>query len=491
MDDQWARLDAAAGQSLDRQRYSDAAALLRRAAALRPDHADGWFNLGYALRQARAYPDALAAYAEALRRGVSDPEAAHVNRAAILSEYLEQTAAAEQELREAIAKNPRFLPAWLNLGGLMEDLGKADAAADAYRNALNIAPGNGRARARLSAIDVHKGAIDTAIANLEAQLARGADSEDDKAELLFALGNALDAARRYPEAFATIREANEINARIRPAAQRYSRPAQERLVDELIALFPTRPDVPATGDGANMIFICGMFRSGSTVIEQLLGRHPMVRIGGELELIPALVHEHLLPYPAALRSITPGGVQALRDRYLETIRSNFPEAVHVTDKRPDNFLHIGLIKTLFPAARIVHTARDTLDNMLSMYFLNFAQTIRYSDRLDDIVHYVGQYRRLMTHWLAVFGDDIVTVEYDRLVREPGAVIAATFDRLGLPAYADATEKDVPAPVIRTPSNWKARSAVHSQSSGRWKNYASELAPVQAALDRLGEQGLSL
>ena len=341
------------------------------------------------------------------------------------------------------------------------------------------------ARARLSAIEVHNGEADAAIRAIEAQLAQGADSADDKAELLFALGNALDAAHRYPEAFAAIRTANEINAALRPAAQRYSRPAQERLVDELIAMFPVRPDAAATGDGANMIFICGMFRSGSTVIEQLLGRHPLIQIGGELDLIPALVHEHLLPYPAALRDMPPDRLQALRDQYLETIGSNFPAAVHVTDKRPDNFLHIGFIKTLFPAARIVHTARDPLDTMLSIYFLNFTQAIRYSDRLEDIVHYVGQYRRLMAHWQAVFGGDIVTVEYDRLVREPGSVIAATFTRLGLPVPGDAAAAETPAPIIRTPSNWKARSAVHDKSSGRWKNYASELAPAVAELARIG------
>lgn len=487
MNEEWARLDAAAGRSIGQRRFTDAAALLRQAIALRPDHADSWFNLGYVLRQMRAYPEALDAYAEALRRNVAAPEAAHVNRAAILSEYMERGSEAEAELRTAIAKNPKFLPAWFNLGGLMEDVGKADAAADAYREALRVAPGNGRARARLAAIRVHQGDTGGAIRDLEQRLQVGADSQDDVAELLFGLGNALDAARRYPEAFAAITQANRLNAAMRPASRRYDRAAQERLIDDLIAAFPARPPGTPATNGPEILFICGMFRSGSTVIEQLLGSHPLIQIGGELELIPTMVLDRLSPYPAALQNLTDDEVRALRDAYLHTVTTNFPGALYVTDKRPDNFLHIGLIKTLFPTARIVHTERAALDTILSLYFMNFAETINYTDRLDDAVHYFAQYRRLMAHWQALFGDDILTIAYDRLVQAPGTVIAEAWHALGLPAV-DAIDAptDHAAPVIRTPSNWNARSAIHRQSSGRWKNYAAELAPVRAALQAVGD-----
>jgi len=484
VNDEWARLDAAAGRSIGLGRYADAAALLRQALALRPDHPDSWFNLGYVLRHTRAYHEALDAYAEALRHRVSGAEAVHVNRAAILSEYMERTDEAEAELRAALAINPAFLPAWLNLGGLMEDLGNAEAAADAYGHALRLTPGNGRARARLAAIRVHRDDTAAAIHDLEQRLQIGADSQDDAAELYFALGNALDAAGRYPEAFAAITQANRINAALRPSSRRYNRDTLTRLVDDLIAAFPTRPQGPPAVDGPEMLFICGMFRSGSTVIEQLLGRHPLVQIGGELELIPALVHERLTPYPAALHTLDADTLRDLRSAYLQTVTGNFPDARYVTDKRPDNFLHIGLIKTLFPDARILCTERAALDNILSIYFLNFADTINYSDRLEDAVHYFGQHRRLMTHWRAIFGDDIVTVSYDQLVQSPDQVLAEAWRALGLPPTdPDAPHSKAP-PVIRTPSNWKARSALHTQSSGRWQNYAAELAPVIAALDRL-------
>lgn len=482
MTDQWAELNAAAGQNIGLGQYSEAVTALRQMTGIRPEHADSWFNLGYVLRQTRIYPDALEAYAEALRRGVAGPEAVHVNRAAMLSEYLGQLEEAERELRAAIGKNPSFLPAWLNLGGLMEDIGDADRAADAYRRALSLAPGNGRARARLSAINVHKGDVQAALRDLESQLRLGADSQDDMAELLFAFGNTLDAAGRFPEAFAAIAQANQINHAIRPSRQRYNPRDQEQVVDALIASFPAQSDQIADRRDDRVIFICGMFRSGSTVIEQLIGRHPLVQIGGELELIPALVHEHLLPYPATLRAMGAATIQRLREQYLRSIDSSFPDARHVTDKRPDNFLHIGLIKTLFPDARIVHTVRNPLDTILSIYFMNFAAAINYSDQLGDILHYVIQYRRLMEHWQTIYGADIVTIDYDELVQSPEATIAKAIDALGFPAHAAVTGPSGSGTVIRTPSNWKARSKLHSQSSGRWKNYSAELAPVRSALD---------
>lgn len=477
------RLDADAGRCIDQHRYADAVDLLQRALALNPDHADGWFNLGYALRQLRAYPEALRAYGEAIQRNLVDPEAAYVNRAAILSEYLEQTDQAERELHAAIAANPDYLPAWLNLGGLMEDIGNAEAAAKAYREALRIGPGNGRARARLSAIRVHKGEGPAAIDDLEQRLRLGVDSEEDRAELLFALGNALDAEGRYSRAFAVIAEANALNAARRAAHLRYNRRAQEQLVDDLIAQFPIRPDHDGEDVDVGMMFVCGMFRSGSTVIEQLLGRHPLVQIGGELELIPAIVHDHLLPYPSSLQNISKDKLQYIREQYLSRVRSNFPRARYVTDKRPDNFMHIGLIKTLFPSAKVIHTKRNIYDNILSAFFLNFAESINYADRIDDLVHYAVQYRRLMAHWQVVFGEDMIVVDYDLMVRDPDTIMAAAFRKLGLaipePARADVSSP----PIIRTPSNWKARSAINSKSSGRWKNYADALGP---ALAELGE-----
>src|SRR5437879_363386 len=157
-----------------------------------------------------------------------------------------------------------------------------------------------------------------------------------------------------------------------PAVVRYDRAAQERVTEQLIAA-PMRTLAGRAPTGAprpRPIFVCGMFRSGSTLAEQLIAGHPGVAAGGELELLPVMIARELLPFPESLAAASKAKLTQLAAQYRERIAALFPHAVCVTDKRPDNFFSIGLIRTLFPDALIVHTTRDVLDNCLSVYFLH-------------------------------------------------------------------------------------------------------------------------
>ena len=420
---------------------------------------------------------------EALKRGVTQPEDVHVNRSVILSEYLHRTSEAAEELRKAVAANPRAVPAWLNLGSLSEDLGDMAGARDAYRSALDAEPGSGRALARIAAIDVHEGRQAEAIDTLSGA-ARGPFSQpQDAAEVFFALGSALDAAGDYSAAFQAVSEGNRIGLATRPASLRYDPRAQERLVDALIAMPPLESAGAYSADHSP-IFICGMFRSGSTLAEQLLGRHPQITAGGELEFIPAMVREDLQPYPAALAEAGSGRLGELRNKYLEQLQRLYPEVPRVTDKRPDNFLHLGLVKALFPDARIVHTVRQPLDNILSVYFLYFADSVTYSGSLAEIEHFYGQYRRLMTHWDALYGAGIHDVNYDELVANPRSELEKLLAFLGL-EWDDACLDHSSGQAVRTASNWQVRKPVHQRSSGRWRNYAKELEPLREELRAAG------
>jgi len=284
----WRALGLAGARLLQEGKYADAIAAFEQLTTLRPEHADSWFNLGYARRQARDYEAALQAYGEALARNVARPEEVRLNRAAILSEYLGRTDEALAELRLAVEGNPRFAAGWINLGNLFEDLGRTDEAREAYAQALRAAPRNGRALARLAALDTHDGQPRRAITMLRSTASPAPQPTEDSAEVQFALANALDAAGDYGAAFVAAEQANAVAASLRPPAQRYDRSAQERLVDALVETFPAAK-TPAVAEDCPVMFICGMFRSGSTLTEQVLGRHPEVEAGGELEFIPAIV----------------------------------------------------------------------------------------------------------------------------------------------------------------------------------------------------------
>lgn len=449
----------------------------------RPELPDSWFNLAWLQRRARRFEDSLRSYAEALRSGIARPEEVHLNRAVILSEDLERIEAAEAELDEAVRLNPRFVGAWLNLGMLHEDRGEVEPARLAYGKVLEILPGSGRALARLAALDVFTGAAEAAVARLRPLLGPSSSiALEDAIEIAFALGNAFDALGRYDEAFQAYSAANLMSRRHAPPESRYDARAQERLVDELIRAFPA-PVPEGRGDKVPdpPIFICGMFRSGSTLAEQILSRHSQVTAGGELEILPALVQEHLQPYPQKAASASPGLIDDLRTAYSNEVAALHPDARVLTDKRVDNFLHIGLIKTLFPNARIVHTKRNPLDNILSVYFLYFQYSVTYGFDLGDAAHWYGQYQRLMDHWKSLYAGDIHDFDYDALVADPRAEISRLLDFCGLDWEEACLSPEAARNAVRTASVWQVRQPLHDRSSGRWRNYEAHLGAVNEVL----------
>ena len=171
--------------------------------------------------------------------------------------------------------------------------------------------------------------------------------------------------------------------------------------------------------------------------------------------------------------------------YLDMLARLFPHGERVTDKRPDNFLYIGLIKRLFPDARIIHTARNALDNCLSIYFLHLDHSMSYALDLADIGHYYVQYRRLMTHWKTLYGADILDLDYDALVREPRPAIQRLTAFCGLEWEEACLSFEQTARAVKTASVWQVREPLYRRSSGRWRNYAAQLAPLAAYLREAG------
>lgn len=475
-----ARLASSAAALLQARRFPEAIDAYRALLAQAPDRPDDWFNLAYLLRATRQFEDALAAYAEAIARGVRGAEEAHVNRAVILSDHLFRMDDAEQELLAALAIAPNFLIAWNNLGQLREDRDDRAGARVAYQGALAVAPNDGRAHARLAAIDVFEGDAAGVVARLKSPLS-ASHNPADLAELTFAMANARDAAGDYAGAFADFQRANALAGQLAPV--RYDPAAQDRLIDQIIAAFPVPIEkVDPVAPVPEPLFICGMFRSGSTLCEQLLARHSAITPGGELEIIPALAANALSPYPMAAAALPVERIVELRRAYLGETRALFPTASIVTDKRPDNFLHIGLIKTLFPTARIVHTVRDAVDNILSVFFLHFADSVTYGSRIEDIVHYYRGYRRLMAHWQRLY-PDIITVEYEAVVGAPEATLKSLLAALDLDWETGCDPMRAVASDVRTASAWQVRQPIHQRSAGRWRNYAPQIAGLREALAR--------
>jgi tetratricopeptide (TPR) repeat protein len=471
------------------ERVPEAIEAYKRIVARWPDQADCWFNLGVLQRKQRQLQEALASYQNALDYGISSPEEVHLNRSVIYSDYLRQEAAAERELKQALALNPAYVPALLNLANLNEDLGRRSEANALYERILALDPRCVEALARYANLQPASDSEDRLIVQLESAL-RASASEAERASLGFALGRLLDGKGRYPAAFEAYSAANRANrASAAPGTATYDRKRQEELIDLLIrSPLPVQPNVSAdSGTGPQPIFICGLFRSGSTLAEQLLAAHPGLSAGGELDLLPRLASA-ITPFPQSLGFASPELLASLAARYRDELQRLFPGATYVTDKRLDNFLLLGFIKSLFPKARIVHTTRDPLDNGLSIFFLHLDPRVSYAHELMDIGHYFREYRRLMLHWQRCFGADLFELNYDAFVREPAAQAARLFEFLGLQWHDRYLSAEDRGGAVKTASVWQVREAIYTRSSGRAANYQAQLSGLREYLSDLLPKG---
>ncbi|MGA2399845.1 MAG: sulfotransferase [Steroidobacteraceae bacterium] len=468
---------------LDRQgRVHEAIAAYQAVLRRWPVLADCWYRLAVLERKAGRFGSALDSYQQALDHGIKRPEEVHLNRGVIYSDEL-QSAAAERELELALALRPTYIPALLNLANLHEDQGRREAALDIYEKALAIAPASPHILARYANARSFDARDDALIARLESALSAEM-SMADRAMLGFALGRALDACADYPAAFAAYRAANAASRASRPAdAAHYDRAAEVRRIARLMEISPpTSPPSVTPPRGPRPIFICGMFRSGSTLLEQLLSGHPRVTAGGELQFIPYLAQKVLAPFPESIPMTPHHVIEGLALQYIDVLARLFPGAELVTDKRPDNFLYIGLIKQLFPDAKIVHTVRNPLDTCLSIYFTHLDHGLDYALDLMDIGHHYRQYKRLMAHWKARYGADIIDVDYDGLVRAPRQYIEGLLGHLGLEAHEDCLSVPATGRTVKTASVWQVREMLYQRSSGRSVHYERELAELRSYLD---------
>lgn len=461
-------------------RAAEAIEAYQRLLALWPNQPDSWYNLAYLQQATRQFEAALASYQQALDHGVSQPEEVRMNRAVIFAVALARPEQALQEVDAALALNARYLPAWLNRGNLLEQRGDRAGALAAYEQALALSPGHALALSRLPNLMAIRSADDPLVARLRQALARPGATPGERADLGFALGKALDQAGAYDAAFDAYRAANEASrASAGPRGVRYDRAAQEALVDRLIQAFGTpapRADTGSTHPG--LVFICGLYRSGSTLTEQILASHPQVTAGGEMELLPWLLRGRA---GAISQPLSPEELDTMRSAYLGRVQALFPAAGVVTDKRMDNFLHIGLILSLFPDARIVVTRRHPLDNGLAIYFAHLGHGLPYALDLADIAHWQRQYQRLTDHWRRVYGASLLELDYDQLVVQPRPQVEALLAHCGL-AWDDACLRFHEAKnVVQTASAWQVRQPLYTASSGRWRHYERHLAPLRDGL----------
>jgi len=438
------------------------------------------YNLGYLQRQNGYFEDALASYENSLRHGIEQPEEVHLNLAVIYSDHLRKEDRAIAALEKALSINPKYISAMFNLANIHEEAGDRAAAEKLFQKIIDQDPFYYAALARLGDVKKFTDPHDPMIRRMKRAARKLTIDISTRTNLYFALGKALNDCEEYGEAFESYQEANECNKQTVTA---YDRVAQERMINDLTTVFSKDwfEAIEPVSDAAP-IFICGMFRSGSTLTEQILASHPKVTAGGEVDFFVREIKNRLTPYPASLMEIERDKLDGLARDYMNHLTKCFPDADYITDKRPDNFLHLGLLKSLFPKAKFIYTSRNPLDNCLSVYFLRLGNAMNYATDLQNTAHYYQQCETLMTHWKTLFGDNIFELKYDDLVTDPRPVIEDMLSFCGLEWRDECLNFHKLDNIVKTASVWQVREPLYQKSSGRWRNFEKQLGSISQLFD---------
>lgn len=417
----------------------------RQAAATVPYSADAHNVLGQALQAAGRFDEALACFDKAARLPGTVAGAAAVNRADLLAVT-----------------------------------GRGDEAAAGYQQVLAADPGNVSAWA--GRVDQKKYAAgDPEVAQMEALLSAGAvQGLNDRISLHFSLGKAYMDAGDSPRAFHHLGEGN----RLKRATFTFDVEAAGRWMGEIAETFSPALLRSFEGAGASSdlpVFVLGMPRSGTTLMEQILASHPQIHGAGELRVLQSLV-SGIGDYPAAVAQLMPEDAARLGEAYLAQTAPLARGRRHVIDKMPANFMHVGLIRLILPNARIIHCRRDPVDTCLSCYTKLFAAEQRFAYDLAELGVFYRAYDALTAHWRAVLPQDrFLDVEYEAVVDDLEGQARRMLDFLGLPWDESCLSFHRSTRPVRTASLHQVRRPIYATSAGRWRKHADHLQPLLQAL----------
>ncbi|NNF51607.1 MAG: hypothetical protein HKN59_04130 [Gammaproteobacteria bacterium] len=312
-----------------------------------------------------------------------------------------------------------------------------------------------------------------------------ATNVDDKVPLLFALAKEHEDVGDFDHAFERYAEANAL----RRKGLAYDIEKDAALFARIMARdkAPAPARRAALADEDTPIFVVSMPRTGSTLVERILGAHSKVCAAGELPLVSRLVNgisaRKGMPYPQALENISKGDLDAMRHAYLSRSRQWRDGSRYFVDKMPVNFLYLGLLAKIFPAAVFVHVYRNPVDTCLSCYRQLFGDYYQFSYDLGELGNWYGMYRELMAHWRRLLPGRILDVEYEALVSDPDAEARRLLEHCGLDWEPACLEFMEGGRAVRTPSAEQVRRGIYSDSVGRWKHYEGRLEPLLLALGR--------
>jgi tetratricopeptide (TPR) repeat protein len=465
--------------AMNTEHYGQAEKLLKRAVEVAPDYLAAWLDLSRAQLERLDLPSAMASIERARQL---NPRSANVQvHVANVQARTGRHAEAIDSYRRAIELGPGLPAGYLGLGNTLKTIGRQAEAIEAYRRATALRPESSEAWWSLSNLKTFR-FEDTEIEAMERQLESSTLSDESRAQFSFALAKAREDRGEHARAF----ELYEHGNRTRRAKESYD-PVQSEVINERIRhVFDAAFLAQHAGCGdpdESPIFVVGLPRSGSTLIEQILASHSRVDATHELPEVGRLIlqisrnRKDRVAYPEAVRDFREGDWAALGRSYIEQTRQYRREAPHFVDKNPNNFASLGLLSLALPNARFINTRRNPLDTCWSCYKQLFAKGQPFTYDLTELGEYYLEYARMMGHWHAVLPGRVLDLQYEAMVTDQESQTRRLLGFCGLP-WEDAclryyeTER-----AIRTASSEQVRRPIYESSMGAWRHYERQLAPL--------------
>ena len=495
--------DAAARQG----DYAEVVVRLQEVLSVDADHVIALSNLGDALCFLGRYPEAERAYRRAVQVAPKHPDA-HRKLGSVLHSRGD-FAGAETALRRAVKVEPGNPSPLCTLGHTLTALHRTDDARICFEKALRLKPRSTGALCGLARLATMDGQFDAAEALLRRALEFDPECTEaltwlveqrrmtpadqdwlerarrllertlapmDESGLYFAMGKYFDDVGDYSSAFEAFRKANEQRKKL---SVRYDRAARTAWVDDVVRHYTAeRAATPVGGasDSRRPVFVVGMMRSGTTLIEQIIASHPRATGAGELQFWRIL--EDKYQDWVRGRMPDPGVGGKLAQSYLEELARRSSDAARVVDKTPANVDYLGLLHRLLPNARFIYMQRDPVDTCLSCYFQNFINAASFAMDLQDLAHYYREHHRLVAHWRSVLPkESFLEMPYEQLVADPEASSRRILEFLDLEWDPKVLEFHKTERAVLTASHWQVRQKMYSSSVGRSKHYQKYIGPL--------------
>ncbi len=432
--------------------------IFRKLLVERPSDFDASFGLAFLLRDAGVPGDA----AKVLLRASSQSTVTFEQLLQIAGFLRDsnQFVPAIQVCEKAVELKPGQADLHFKLARLYQTTGAFDQSLDELRKTLQMKPSTGPAWSLLAQQKLFHSTDDADYQRILTAAGQSYGREADMC-IAFAFGKALDDLGQWPQAWEQYQKGNRLKSSTTPWSQKAWGQFVERSVSEA-----TKAESTGPAASRNAVFIVGMPRSGTTLLEQMLDRHPDIRGRGETNLLA-----HFVQQLSKAGMVTLAQRNEMSDEFWTQLRLEGPENGIYIDKNPLNFRYLDALFELFPTAKVLHVRRDGRDSCLSCYFQLFQhEDTAFSSNLEHLVDFYSGYRRMMAHWEKQYPHKIQQVNYDKLVNSSGEELKRVLRFLGVDWNDAVTQTSGQRGLVRSASVWQARQPVHTRSLARWRQY---------------------